>query len=979
MMEWKHFAMVFVAMLMIAPAAFADSVNQAPVITNVGGPTSLAIGQVGTWTISAYDPDGTYLTYDVLWGDASTHSPVSTATLQHTYQSAGTYTITFTVTDAAGASTQSTITVNMQATALPDYALTGIGMDGTGNVVNGQVVSISIPENAPTQINVGVKNNGASAQAASTVIFSFFGTSTQVSVPPIAAGQTAYANSYVVCTSSDTSTTVSAEVNQNHAIEESNYANNQLSVAVPVVCNHTSTNQPPVITSVGGPTSITANQQGTWSVSAYDPDGTYLTYNVVWGDEAQHGLQASSTFSSTATFQHTYTQAGAYTITYTVKDAQGATAQSTETVVVTSNTATNLAPVITSVSAPYSLEAGQAGTWHVSAYDPDGTYLTYSVNWGEGNGVAQQAPAQQQQTGSTATFQHTYATAGTYTVTFTVTDSKGASTQSVSNMVVFGSGNGCPGYVKIEVGKQLSNYNYQAYDIRLDSVGATAATASVMYNGVQLTQLSIPAHSSKSYSSPYGETVTVSVCSINNGQNYAFMKLDITPTTSSNLPPVITSVAGPALLNAGGTGTWKVSAYDPDGTYLAYGVTWGDGLDQKQAGQTQSGSLATFQHTYANAGTYTITFTATDSAGASTQSTLSVNVAGSTPGTGGVKASVGAVPTEVYQYDSVYVTGTVSRSADAASDSPQEYRVVLSLDNGNNKVAEPSTKEGSALIASGQETAKSGSIAASQGKEETITLAPGESKEVSAYFTASQLGTNFAKILVYQTSGSTQSGYILVASDSVKVSVKQGGSTPGIPAPPTEKMAISLKQGWNQVSVPTGYSVSLSDIQQKCSVTSAWQYDAALGQYSAATAFSGGAAGAWMKAGSDCTYELDAPYASTWSVPLKAGWNMIGAPAGGATLASVAGDCNIISGAWNYAPSASQYVYSSSLEPGKGYWVKVAGTCTLQGTGDMPPPAPAEVTPAAQVTAPQATTAATHIKGPQATEPAQTVQNTASN
>jgi hypothetical protein len=440
---------------------------------------------------------------------------------------------------------------------------------------------------------------------------------------------------------------------------------------------------------------------------------------------------------------------------------------------------------------------------------------------------------------------------------------------------------------------------------------------------------------------------------------------------------VISEVGGPTSLSAGKSGTWKVSASDPDGTYLIYSVNWGEGSITPVSGNDRGmiGNTASFEHTYAQAGTYTITFTATDSAGASARSALTVKVSDGTS-TGGIYATVGAIPTELYQYDSVLVTGKVSRGAGGASDDDRDYVVALSLDNGN-QIREDEVRADGAYqagsIASVQGASSSGSARTSQGKEEEITLAPGESREVSAYFTATQLGTNFAKIMVYQKTGENcigtasgaaedrncKGGYTLVASDTVKVFVKQGG----IPSPPTDKITLKLERGWNQVSVPTGYEVQLSDIQKKCDITSAWGYNPSTGQYEAATAFGKGTAGVWMKAGSACEYELDAPYASTWSASLRAGWNMVGAPSGGATLASVAGSCKVTSGPWNYAPSAGQYAYSAKLEPAKGYWVKVASDCTLQNSDDSPPPVPSEITPVAQ-----ATTTPASVNGAQRTD-----------
>lgn len=81
-------------------------------ITNISGPTSLNVGQSGTWTLSTNAPYGSYLSTSVRWGDegyypyataASAPGYVSSQTsLSHTYQQAGTYTITFTVSDNYG-------------------------------------------------------------------------------------------------------------------------------------------------------------------------------------------------------------------------------------------------------------------------------------------------------------------------------------------------------------------------------------------------------------------------------------------------------------------------------------------------------------------------------------------------------------------------------------------------------------------------------------------------------------------------------------------------------------------------------------------------------------------------------------------------------------------------------------------------------------------------------------------------------------
>jgi hypothetical protein len=94
--------------------------SNAPVISGITAPTQLSVGQTGTWTVNASDPQNGSLTYSVNWGDnapqplfANNASVVQTSTFTHAYGNAGTYTVTFTVTDSAGLSTVSTVTVQV--------------------------------------------------------------------------------------------------------------------------------------------------------------------------------------------------------------------------------------------------------------------------------------------------------------------------------------------------------------------------------------------------------------------------------------------------------------------------------------------------------------------------------------------------------------------------------------------------------------------------------------------------------------------------------------------------------------------------------------------------------------------------------------------------------------------------------------------------------------------------------------------------
>ena len=101
---------------------FDDSDNKAPTISSFSGPTSLAVNASGTWTIQASDPENGQLTYDIRWGDEGKFyrpndmvavNVIHQTTFTHAYSSAGTYTVSVVVRDAAGQEARTTSTVRI--------------------------------------------------------------------------------------------------------------------------------------------------------------------------------------------------------------------------------------------------------------------------------------------------------------------------------------------------------------------------------------------------------------------------------------------------------------------------------------------------------------------------------------------------------------------------------------------------------------------------------------------------------------------------------------------------------------------------------------------------------------------------------------------------------------------------------------------------------------------------------------------------
>jgi hypothetical protein len=468
------------AMVFAYRLSASDSANQAPVITDgIGGLASVKVGEANTWSVDAYDPENGSLTYSIIWGDEPTLSKTATkypfsslqqATFTHIYYSAGTYSIVVTVTDDKGATAQAAKTVtatgssanqtktvkvvsplsgatltNGQTYAItwsysPDmanylYYIKAIPVGKTSgyliyNDIDLNVISkgsyswnVDVPP-GDYKIRVGIQPEGAAPyfDSGTVKIADAFAPDLAVaSITPQSTSEVSggkrMVNLNIVITNKGQAASGTYDVNVydengaqagasrgNKALApgesrayipggylsggwhtmravlsnfgaDSNTSNNELSKQfyvepVPIA------NRAPTISSTGGPTTINVGQSGTWSISAYDPDGNYLSYKVTWGDENMKGTAPQ--VSSAATFTHTYSSAGAYTITYVVTDDKGATAQATLTVTVSQpQTADAKRVSVTSPSSSATLTTGQTYTitW---SYSPDmANYLYY--------------------------------------------------------------------------------------------------------------------------------------------------------------------------------------------------------------------------------------------------------------------------------------------------------------------------------------------------------------------------------------------------------------------------------------------------------------------------------------------------------------------------------------------------------------------------------------------------------------------------
>ncbi|HSW02344.1 MAG TPA: putative Ig domain-containing protein [Sedimentisphaerales bacterium] len=174
-------------------------------------------------------------------------------------------------------------------------------------------------------------------------------------------------------------------------------------------------NTAPVLGSIGDK-SVNENQALSFTVSGTDADGDSLTYSAT-------GLPGGATFNG-QTFSWTpgFTQAGSYSVTFTVSDGK---AQASRTVAI-SVADVNRAPALASIG-DRSVSEDNTLALTLSGTDPDGTVLTYSATG---------LPAGATFAGQDFRWTPGAEQVGSHQITFTVSDGSLTASETIAVMVV---------------------------------------------------------------------------------------------------------------------------------------------------------------------------------------------------------------------------------------------------------------------------------------------------------------------------------------------------------------------------------------------------------------------------------------------------------------------------------------------------------------------------------------------------------------
>ncbi|MBI2100507.1 MAG: hypothetical protein HYT47_00580 [Candidatus Vogelbacteria bacterium] len=258
-----------------------QSGNKPPSISGVSGPTALKIGETGTWTVQASDPENGPLSYSVIWGDeamvsggvasAPTMEKIQqTATFTHSYSQAGTYYPKFKVTDNTGQSNSTSISVVVGGTETigADLSVKSFELNSVGPLIVVCNSGNTYLKNFPFQIHI----NG--------VVRDFdFGSA--YSNPGQCSGphQWYYATwGFNAMTSSGYNAKI---VLDPYGIYSEVDENNNYAAAF---YGSATVNQPPKIVTPSGNPIVSVGETVNIALIASDPDGDRLSMSVDWGD-----------------------------------------------------------------------------------------------------------------------------------------------------------------------------------------------------------------------------------------------------------------------------------------------------------------------------------------------------------------------------------------------------------------------------------------------------------------------------------------------------------------------------------------------------------------------------------------------------------------------------------------------------------------------------------------------------------------------
>ncbi len=330
------------------------------------------------------------------------------------------------------------------------------------------------------------------------------------------------------------------------------------------------------------------------AAASTDPGGEIVHYE--WTFESDSG--PIKRVGRTTTF--TWDKPGTYDVGLRVFDDQ---ADASETLHATIDIA-NRAPIaVAEVDLPARLPPAEFQFTARDSYDLDGAISSFAWDFGDGT------------TGSGADVSHIYATRGSFDVRLTVTDDKGASSESTLQVIVLNK----PALLSVAIPSSAT----AGTAIPLEAVvqdpekGAVSVTWTITdHTGNVIQELG---GTSVQATFPNWGTYTITAVATDDAGAETTVTRNI---KVASRPPVATLSADLQTVNLGETVKLTGSATDPDGTIKGHYLDFGDGNNV---------FASSAEHVYKEPGTFTVVYRATDDSQTTGTATLAIRVENPAP------------------------------------------------------------------------------------------------------------------------------------------------------------------------------------------------------------------------------------------------------------------------------------------------------------------------------------------------------------
>ena len=592
-------------------ALFVDSVNDPPVANFTANATAIyeteAVQFDGT---GSYDIDDGIASYVWDFNDGATANGTGTPGIAtHTFNNAGTYNVTLTVTDNSGASDTTNMTITVLPNTFPDLTVMSVW------------ASDSRPEIGETAtIYANVTNIGA-ADAAGAVVVNMTGDATgQATITNLAVGEVKQVT-FTASWASAGAKSVTVTIDPADSYHEENEANNQMDYTLTVNAAPVAAISMPAHCYVNGP----CDYNGSASTDDVNVTGYYWDF----------GGTGNST-SAAGTWH--FGAEGNYTVTLTVTDTDGATGTANKTVNVTNGTGI---PPVADAGSDQAVPVNTIVTFDGSNSTDD--LGIYSYEWAFGNGTL---------IGSGVAPAYNFTSVGVYTVKLKVTDLEGLTDEDHMAVTVYDPSNPLPDLVARNL--TVADYSPTVGDTDNATVeiynlgGADAANFTVALTDTQNQSFSVPGisiapgemqkvtfqwiatgvNTTLTATADSGNTVAES----DETNNNATLSLIVGNGYDPNYAPTAVITASTTSATTGTAISFDAyNSTDSDGSIVSYTWHFGDGT-------TATGNATS--HSYSAAGTYTVRLTVADNDGATGTAMLAVTISSSSGndgngGTGG--------------------------------------------------------------------------------------------------------------------------------------------------------------------------------------------------------------------------------------------------------------------------------------------------------------------------------------------------------